>query len=116
MSRVLVCGGREYGDRSRVFSVLDKYHAEVGVDLLIDGAARGADQIAHEWAVAVGVPTERYPADWNAHGSFAGPMRNRVMLKEGRPDLVIAFPGGVGTRDMVRKARKADVEVVEISP
>lgn len=116
MSRVLVCGGRAYGDRTRVFAVLDKYHAEAGIDLLIDGAARGADQLANEWAVSAGVSTLRYPADWDAHGSFAGPMRNRVMLEDGNPDLVIAFPGGAGTRDMVRKARKAGVEVIEIAP
>lgn len=116
MTRVLVCGGRAYGDRARIYEVLETYHQAVGIDLLIDGAARGADQIAHEWARTCGIQTERYPADWDAFGSFAGPVRNRVMLDEGNPDLVIAFPGGTGTRDMVRKARKAGVEVVEIAP
>jgi hypothetical protein len=38
------------------------------------------------------------------------------MLDEGKPDLVIAFPGGRGTADMVKKARRAGVEVVEIAP
>jgi predicted Rossmann-fold nucleotide-binding protein len=35
------------------------------------------------------------------------------MLAEGRPDAVIAFPGGKGTADMVRKARAAGLPVVE---
>ena len=43
----------------------------------------------------------------------AGPVRNARMLVE-KPDLVIAFPGGPGTADMVRRARAAGVEVVEI--
>lgn len=115
MTRVLVCGGRAYGDRARVYEVLDVYHGAKGISLLIDGAARGADQLAHEWAQSLGVPTERFPADWENHGSFAGPARNKQMMDEGKPDLVIAFPGGRGTADMVRKARKAGVEVVEIS-
>jgi hypothetical protein len=36
------------------------------------------------------------------------------MLLEGKPDLVVAFPGGKGTADMVRRARKANVPVKEI--
>lgn len=113
--RVLVCGGRTYGDRHRVNEVLDKLHREAGIDLLIDGAARGADQLGHEWAQSEGVPTERFPADWDNQGSFAGPARNARMLTEGNPDVVIASPGGRGTADMVRKARRAGVEVVEIA-
>jgi hypothetical protein len=38
------------------------------------------------------------------------------MLDEGKPDLVIAFPGGGGTADMMRRARAAGVEVLEVSP
>ena len=36
------------------------------------------------------------------------------MLEEGRPDLVIAFPGGRGTADLVARARRAGVEVMEV--
>lgn len=114
--RVLVCGGRDYRDHKRVGAVLNKLHDTLGIDLIIQGGARGADELAFGWARAVGVREEQYDADWEAYGSFAGPMRNRVMLEEGKPDLVIAFPGGAGTRDMIRKARKAGVEVVEIAP
>jgi len=35
------------------------------------------------------------------------------MLKDGRPDIVLAFPGGTGTADMMRRARAAGVRVVE---
>ena len=44
----------------------------------------------------------------------AGPERNARMLAEGRPDLVVAFPGGTGTADMVRRAKAAGVRVVEV--
>lgn len=114
--RVLVCGGRNYRDIERVKAVLDKLHGEAGIDVLIEGGAPGADRLASEWARSWAVPTERYEADWEAHGNFAGPMRNRRMLEEGKPDIVIAFPGGRGTADMCRKARKAGVEVYEIAP
>lgn len=116
MTRVLVCGGRAYTDRDRVFAVLDKYHAAVGIDVIIEGGARGADQLAAIWSGEHGAELERFEADWENQGSFAGPRRNTRMLNEGKPDLVIAFPGGRGTADMVKKARKAGVEVIEIAP
>ena len=116
--RVLVCGGRNYDDSRRVYAVLDKLHAEAGIDCIIEGGARGADALARSWAEhPYGCGNiETYEADWDHHGKFAGPMRNSRMLDEGRPDLVISFPGGRGTADMVRKARKAGVEVIEIAP
>jgi hypothetical protein len=36
------------------------------------------------------------------------------MLTEGKPELVVAFPGGRGTAHMMRIAREAGVEVVEV--
>ena len=56
-----------------------------------------------------------FPADWIRHGRAAGPIRNEQMLREGCPDLVVAFhddPGlGRGTADMVRRALAAGVPV-----
>lgn len=117
--RVLVCGGRNYSDFARVCDVLNKLDDEAGVEVVIEGGASGADRLAREWArmVAKGGPdVETFEADWENQGSFAGPMRNARMLAEGKPDLVIAFPGGRGTADMVKKAWRAGVEVVEIAP
>lgn len=116
MTRVLVCGGRDYDDHTTLYAVLDKYHHEVGIDVLIEGGARGADRMASFWAADRDVTPERYEADWEHFGKMAGGMRNQRMLNEGKPDLVIAFPGGKGTADMVRKARRAGVEVIEIAP
>jgi len=39
--------------------------------------------------------------EWDELGKKAGPLRNQRMLDEGKPDLVVAFPGGGGTKDMV---------------
>jgi len=110
--RVLVCGGRDFSDCSAVFVRLDAVHAKFGVSKVISGCARGADTLGIEWANARGVSCERYPADWEAHGRAAGPIRNQQMLDEGRPDLVVAFPGGRGTADMIRRATQAGVRTV----
>lgn len=113
--RVLVCGGRNYKDADRFGVVLNKLHDAVGISLIIQGGAKGADDLAYAWANLNGVEQQQFDADWENQGSFAGPARNKRMLDEGKPDLVIAFPGGRGTADMIRKARRAGVEVVEIA-
>jgi hypothetical protein len=113
--RVLVCGGRDYQDMRELFGVLDGIHAKTPIGLVIHGAYRGADTLAAEWAKSRGVRELPFPADWNAHpGGAAGPIRNSRMLAEGGPDLVVAFPGGSGTADCVRKAERAGVPVRRI--
>jgi hypothetical protein len=128
--RVLVCGGRTYGrllggfltiarekvDRevAALNETLDRLHAQHGLTAIIHGGAPGADRLAGQWARRAGVPITSFPADWHAHGRAAGPIRNRRMIEEGRPDLVLAAPGGRGTADCVRQARAAGIPVREI--
>lgn len=115
--RVLVCGGRDYSDWGRVQVVLNKLHEANIIDVVIEGGARGADRMAREWArLVAGADVETYEAEWVHFGKMAGGIRNQRMLDEGKPDVVIAFPGGRGTANMVRQARKAGVEVIEIAP
>lgn len=112
--RVLVCGGRDYSDRALLYSVLDVAHAANPIDLLIAGGANGADSMALDWARGEGVQRKIVYADWHTHGTKAGPIRNQQMLDEGKPHLVIAFPGGPGTADMIRRAQKAGVPVARV--
>src|ERR1700679_1966392 len=109
--RLLVCGGRDYSDLARVEAELDAIHAVTPITLLIHGAAFGADTLAWQWAKCHSVPVMAVPADWFNHGKSAGPKRNAKMLAEGRPNLVLAFPGGRGTEDMVSKAERAGAKV-----
>lgn len=113
-ARILVCGGRDYANRARLFAVLDQYRAAVKIEAIVHGAARGADSLADEWATSRGVPVQRFPANWDVYGNAAGPLRNARMLREAEPHLVVAFAGGRGTADMVRRARSAGVRVAEI--
>jgi hypothetical protein len=108
---VLVTGGRTFDDAELLDAALDALHAEHGIDCIIHGLAQGADLMADHWAHARGIETFAIRADWKKYGSSAGPIRNGELLKQGKPDLVAAFPGGKGTRDMIRQADKAGVEV-----
>jgi hypothetical protein len=110
--RVLVCGGRDFDDYGAVSSALDRIDMKHGIELVIDGAASGADELGHAWAVNCGKPSMRFPAHWG-HGRKAGPLRNGWMLRFGCPDVVVAFSGGKGTANMISQARKAGVRVWE---
>jgi hypothetical protein len=112
MTKVLVCGGRDFDDRAALDAALDRLHAQQRFTLVIAGGAPGADTMAEEWARDRGIRTRIFRARWSIYGRAAGPIRNARMLRKGRPDLVVAFPGGKGTAGMVALAREAGVEVV----
>lgn len=112
--RILVCGGRDYADHQAIKRALDTLRTDRGVDCIITGCADGADRWARNWARLSETDLMMFAAKWSTEGRKAGPNRNARMLSVGRPDLVIAFPGGRGTADMVKRARAAGVEVREI--
>jgi YspA, cpYpsA-related SLOG family len=109
---VLVCGGRDYDDKYQVWCTLDLFKPIIGT--LVEGGARGADRLAGEWAEDCKVPHICVPADWTKYGKRAGPIRNRKMLDECKPELVIAFSGGTGTANMMDIASEAGVTVLQV--
>lgn len=114
--KILVCGGREYANQQFLYDFLDgvrfdEHAAGRRVSVLIHGDARGADKLAHGWAITHGIQPVRCPALWDIHGPKAGAIRNRAML-ELSPDLVIGFPGGKGTAHMVGLAKAAQVRII----
>lgn len=104
---MLVCGGRHYHDEARVYATLDRLAPKV----IIEGGATGADLLAQAWAIDHEIHCETYFAEWKKFGRAAGAIRNQRMLTEGRPDMIVAFPGGKGTADMVRRAQTAGIKV-----
>jgi hypothetical protein len=112
--KVLVCGGRAYNDYGTVYVVLSSLEKDGNrVTEIIHGGASGADELAGKWAREMRVPEIVFHADWKSHARAAGPIRNSHMLAYG-PDLIVAFPGGRGTADMVSKAKRANVRLIEV--
>lgn len=119
--KVLVCGGRDYSNIEKVKDVLDMINdicrnnfIESSEMIVIHGGARGADSLAGKWAKQNNIQSEVYLADWQNHGKRAGPIRNELMLKTGKPNIVVAFPGGNGTKHMVSIAKRDNIEVYEV--
>ena len=111
----LVCGGRNFTDQAMFDSVMIELCRAYGCpSILIEGGARGTDAMAADWAARMAINHRQMRADWVTHGRAAGPIRNQQMLDKGKPNLVIAFPGGKGTADMVERARHAGTVVATI--
>lgn len=113
MTTVLVCGGRGFGDWDHLVETLDTLHREHKFDILVHGAARGADAMAGTWGRNTGISVHEYPADWKLHGKAAGPIRNQLMLDSEPIDVVVCFPGGNGTADMKRRAIAKGIPVID---
>lgn len=112
----LICGGRGFSDLQMFGSVMGDLTRLRGCpERVIHGAAKGADQMADAWAKRHALDVRAYRANWDEHRLAAGPIRNQLMLDEGKPQFVVAFPGGVGTADMVRRAKAAGIDVAEIT-
>lgn len=114
---ILLCGDRNWTDEKLIRTVLNDW-LRPKHDTVIHGDARGADKLGAWVARQSGVPPNRiiaYRADWKKYGKAAGPIRNQRMLKEGNPDLVLAFHHDIehskGTKHMIDIARKAGVSV-----
>lgn len=126
--KIIACGSRSWTDREMVYMVLDRVSVirkldwdiwEHRVRMLIHGGAKGADEMAGQWALIAGIPQTVFRAQWDVFGRRAGMIRNQLMLTEGKPDLVLAFrmPGkSPGTDDMIRRAREAGVRVEVYGP
>jgi len=104
--KVIVCGGRSFDD---LLAVKDALLA-VKPSLVIHGGAPGADQAAGRAAFELGIAVRVFPADWVQYGKSAGPRRNQEMVEAGA-DLVLSFPGGRGTADLVARAKRAGIPV-----
>lgn len=124
--RLLVCGSRDWDNRV-IFGIamrgfLDKF----GDDLeIIEGCAKGADRMAEQFAKQFGLACHHFPADWNSYEPNekwkAGHDRNRAMLEQGQPDMVVAFKDSLadglrrgGTENMVRIAKEAGVATMVV--
>jgi len=133
---IVAAGGRDLvWPQERIASALLQRSGGRSVHLLLHGGARGADRAIGRAAQQLGWRVHCLAADWRRHGRAAGPIRNRLLLKQALIEaqarsspaisasvLVIAFPGGAGTASLVQQARRCSsrspvpVVVMEVPP
>ncbi|KMO21407.1 DUF2493 domain-containing protein [Methylobacterium platani] len=122
MTRVLICGGRDFVLYARGRAFLDAHHQRTPFSLVLIGLDPrrqfGADDMADRWAEERGIDRILFPPNWVLRGKGGGPHRNGLMISalnvDFQPEKVIGFQtGGPGTTDMLKRARAAGLEVVE---
>ena len=117
--KAIIAGGRKFIPLKPDYLWLDDMHKKLGITMVMSGCATGADQFGEAWAKLHGIPVDAHPAEWtniNAkgavvkqrrNGSFynalAGFWRNQAMADTA--DVLLVFPGGSGTADMIFRAR-----------
>ena len=108
--KVLICGDRNYND---VDIIGDFIYSLPKDTIIIEGEAKGADSLARDAAIKLGLQVERYPAQWGLYGRKAGVLRNLQQLQEGKPDYVVGYHNNVksskGTKNMLSISIKAGV-------
>ena len=110
--RVIIAGGRDFGDADAMRWILGNLRASYGHELVIlQGDAKGADTLAKDMGREFGMTVECYPADWDQYGKAAGALRNQQMAANA--DILVAFWDGEskGTKHMIDTALRAGLEV-----
>ena len=108
MFKIAIVGSRNWRDWDKFKVCIEQIFDEWGVDkpdMIISGGASGVDAMAERFAwVKYDMVPVVFKADWNKHGTKAGPIRNSLIVKE--CTHVIAFPSrkGKGTQDTIKKA------------
>ena len=128
---LVITGGRNGRDAGLVNRALTAVHRKHGIRLLVQGEAAGFDRLCKDWARSHGIPTADEPADWDdvdrpgavvrkrrdgkLYDAAAGGARNQRMIDKHKPDAGVAFPGGSGTADMVRRMKRANIRVWDLT-
>lgn len=116
---IWVFGGRHFDDYDAAYGTL--YDVADRGDVLITGAAPGADLLAEDIWRDMQRPYVGIPAEWQYQAKGAGPIRNRVIANGTwtpdlwTPDLAIAFPGGRGTADARHTCDERSIEVTDVA-
>lgn len=120
--KLIIAGSRTIEDPQVLEDAFQKLSEDVQWPQIIEvvsGAARGVDRLGEFWAAKMGIPVKLFPADWNAHGRFAGFIRNSQMIEYvGSDGALLAVWDGMspGTRDTIRKAKKKGLLYYVYSP
>ena len=110
---VAVTSGKTVTDTDAVWSTLDRTRTKHGDMVLVHGGGPGVEKVAASWAEARGVDQVVCRPDWNAHGK-AAPFRRNDDLLNLMPKGLIAFPGSGITHNLIDKARRLGIPVLEV--
>lgn len=107
--RVIVAGSRQIMDLGLVEAAIKESGFEITE--VISGGARGVDLLGELWAIRNSKEIKRFPANWDANGKAAGPIRNGLMAEYGEALVAVWDGTSPGTKDMIAKAQAKGLKV-----
>ena len=105
----VIAGMRDFTDYNALLAAVESCPWRIGD--VISGGAKGVDAMGERWAKDSGRNLIVIPADWDAHGRAAGPIRNARMAREGEGLIALWDGQSKGTASMIREARKAGIRL-----
>jgi hypothetical protein len=103
---LIIAGTRTFYNYDFFCEVVKKtFNNYLAIYKIISGGARGTDTLAEMFAKQHLIPFEKFPANWESEGKFAGISRNRKMADAG--DTLLAFWDGNsrGTKNMIHEMK-----------
>jgi len=112
--KVAIIGSRSFTNIDLMTEHLNKLH----IDGIISGGAKGADTLAHNFAIENHIPLTEFKPDWARYGRGAGIVRNKQIIDSA--DYILAFWDGhsKGTQSSINYAKKNDkpIKVIVFTP
>lgn len=118
----IIAGGRDRDFLLDDILWLDDQRGKLDFESVVHGDYGKTDKGADRWARFHGLAVTPFPPDTSLYGPWpgTGPRRNQAMVdyaKESCEETVlITFPGGRGTADIIRRAKKVGMRHIERVP
>ncbi len=106
--KLAVIGSRSFSDKQLLFSILSGIN---NIELIISGGAKGADQMAEEFAKQHNIDTLIFKPDYNQFGRGAPLIRNKHIVNSS--ELIVAFWDGKsrGTKNALEHTQKSGKKI-----
>ena len=106
--KVIIAGSRHmpYSMYPMIAEAARRFETMTGQKIteVVCGMARGADTFGMKWAMLeANLPVAKFPADWEAHGKGAGPIRNKEMADYADGLIVFIWDGSRGSANMLQQ-------------
>lgn len=114
--KTIIAGGRDHVFTGKDFWTLDALRMSLPITEVVSGGATGADRMGEIWAEARQLPlTKKRPNTMGGLATYKEACLHRNQEMADYAQALVAFPGGSGTADMIRRANAKGLKVVIVN-
>lgn len=109
--RIGIVGSREFNNQKLFDETMSLIKKKYNISTVVTGGARGADQMAINWANKEKIQKLIFLPSWKLYQKRAGIIRNGDIINHS--DFLIAFWNGTspGTKNSIERAKKKDIPI-----